>query len=118
MFGPGHQVPVQSGVHQRQMMMPSNFQQGINPKFQQGFPTNPSLMPPGGLFGPRQGIKRTGNKRHGKWTQEEETYANKLIEAFKTGAIEDCEDGCTLRSFLATKLQCAPMRISKKYVSG
>ena len=66
------------------------------------------------MFPPRH-MKQAVNKRRGKWTIEEEEYANKLIEAFKTGSIQDCVDGCTLRSFLATKLQCAPMRISKKF---
>jgi len=53
--------------------------------------------------------------RRGKWTQEEERFANALIEEFEKGAIQDCENGCTLRAFLSRKLHCAPMRISKKY---
>lgn len=51
----------------------------------------------------------------GKWTAEEEAYASVLIQHFRTGALPDCEDGTTLRSYLAEKLQCIPMRISKKY---
>ena len=50
-----------------------------------------------------------------KHTQEEEHYANALIEEFEKGTIIDCENGCTLRSYLSRKLNCAPMRISKKY---
>lgn len=53
--------------------------------------------------------------RRGKWTPEEEAYADLLIEEFERGAVEGCENGCTLRSFLSKKLHCAPMRISKKY---
>jgi len=53
--------------------------------------------------------------RSGKWTIEEETFANRLITEFESGALVDCEDGCTLRSYLARKLNCAPMRISKKF---
>lgn len=53
--------------------------------------------------------------RSGKWIQEEEKYAELLIGLFENGQIEDCENGCTLRSFLSRRLHCAPMRISKKY---
>lgn len=51
----------------------------------------------------------------GKWTAEEEAYAGVLIQHFRTGALPDCEDGTTLRSYLAEKLECIPMRISKKF---
>jgi len=54
-------------------------------------------------------------QRSGKWTPEEERFANALIEEFEKGTIQDCENGCTLRAFLSRKLHCAPMRISKKY---
>jgi hypothetical protein len=54
-------------------------------------------------------------QRSGKWTPEEESFANRLIIDFETGTLKDCEDGCTLRSYLARKLRCAPMRISKKF---
>jgi hypothetical protein len=53
--------------------------------------------------------------RSGKWIKEEEDYAELLINLFERGQVEDCENGCTLRSFLSRKLHCAPMRISKKY---
>ena len=56
-----------------------------------------------------------GLQRSGKWSGEEETFANQLVIDFETGALRDCEDGCTLRSYLARKLNCAPMRISKKF---
>jgi hypothetical protein len=52
--------------------------------------------------------------RSGKWTAEEEAFADLLIELFEKGHIHE-NNGCTLRSFLARKLHCAPMRISKKY---
>lgn len=63
-------------------------------------------------------MKRTSNdrfERSGKWTSEEENYANRLIFEFEAGSLEDCEEGCTLRSYLARRLRCAPMRISKKF---
>eukprot|EP01038_Epipyxis_sp_PR26KG_P007390 gene7390-10070_t len=53
--------------------------------------------------------------RSGKWTADEEKFANRLIVEFETGTLLDCEDGCTLRSYLARRLNCAPMRISKKF---
>lgn len=59
--------------------------------------------------------KRGRGLRSGKWSFEEEAYANRLIEDFENGQLEDCEDGCTLRAYLAHKLRCAPMRISKKF---
>jgi len=49
------------------------------------------------------------------YIQEEETYANAIIEAFERGAIQGCENGCTLRAYLSRNLHCQPMRISKKY---
>jgi hypothetical protein len=51
----------------------------------------------------------------GKWTAEEEAYSAVLIQYFRTGALQDCEDSTSLRSYLAEKLQCIPMRISKKF---
>lgn len=53
--------------------------------------------------------------RAGKWTQQEEDFAKKLILEFEAGTAKDCEDGCTLRAFLAKKLNCSAMRISKKF---
>lgn len=53
--------------------------------------------------------------RSGKWTPEEEVLANRLVLEFAKGTLPDCENGCTLRSYLARKLNCAPMRISKKF---
>lgn len=54
-------------------------------------------------------------RRAGKWTTEEEDYAEILIELFEKGQVYDEKNGVTLRSFLSRKLFCAPMRISKKY---
>ena len=51
----------------------------------------------------------------GKWSPEEERYATELILAFESGTLDDCEEGTTLRSYLSKKLNCAPMRISKKF---
>lgn len=53
--------------------------------------------------------------RTGKWTRDEELFADALVEKFESGTLPDCEEGRTLRSYLAQKLNCIAMRISKKY---
>ena len=58
--------------------------------------------------------KKAGLRR-GKWTTEEESYANRLIYEFKLGLLP-LTDGTTLRTFLSKLLNCDPMRISKKFV--
>ena len=57
------------------------------------------------------------NIRRGKWTSEEENYANRLIHEFKRGLLP-LTDGTTLRTFLSKLLNCEPMRISKKFVGN
>ena len=59
-------------------------------------------------------LKKAGLRR-GKWTTEEEMYANRLIQEFKSGLLP-LTDGTTLRTFLSKLLNCDPMRISKKFV--
>jgi len=54
-------------------------------------------------------------QRAGKWSADEEKLASLLVSDFENGSLEDCPDGTTLRSYLARKLNCAPMRISKKF---
>ena len=54
-------------------------------------------------------------RKSGKWSLEEEYYAKQLVTAFENGTLDDCEEGRTLRSYLSMKLNCAPMRISKKF---
>lgn len=61
-----------------------------------------------------QKLKKAGLRR-GKWTTEEEFYANRLIYEFKLGLLP-LTDGTTLRTFLSKLLNCDPMRISKKFV--
>jgi hypothetical protein len=58
---------------------------------------------------------RKASLRRGKWTTEEEFYANRLIYEFKLGLLP-LTDGTTLRTFLSKLLNCDPMRISKKFV--
>jgi hypothetical protein len=84
-------------------------------------PTHASGPPPGGGGGGGGGGgsgKKSGPPlRRGKWTQEEEAYANRLIQEFKAGLLP-LTDGTTLRTFLSKLLNCDPMRISKKFVGS
>lgn len=52
--------------------------------------------------------------RKGKWTIEEEEFTTRIIEYFNSGLLE-LPEGTTLRSYLADKLNCDPMRITKKF---
>jgi hypothetical protein len=48
---------------------------------------------------------------------EEEEYTSRIIHYFRTGLLT-LPDGATLRSYLADKLNCDPMRITKKYAGA
>jgi hypothetical protein len=53
--------------------------------------------------------------RTGKWTDEEVVMADFIIDAFRDGCLCDCYNGTTLRVYLAEKLHCTTMRVSKRY---
>ncbi|EQC42343.1 hypothetical protein SDRG_00081 [Saprolegnia diclina VS20] len=53
-------------------------------------------------------------ERTGVWLPEEEGYMLALIECFLRGLLSTVEAGTSLRSYIASQLQCAPMRVSKK----
>jgi hypothetical protein len=53
------------------------------------------------------------NLRIGKWTEEEEAFAMEMVKQFTSGAL-NIPTGTSLRSYLAKKLRCSPMRISTK----
>lgn len=72
------------------------------------------LIAANGLYVNDEKAKKAGLRR-GKWTSEEELYANRLIYEFKLGLLP-LTDGTTLRTFLSKLLNCDPMRISKKFV--
>ena len=59
----------------------------------------------------REGVRR------GKWTTEEQAYADRLIRNFEAGLLP-LENGATLRAYLSKKLNCDPMRISKKFAGA
>jgi hypothetical protein len=48
---------------------------------------------------------------------EEEEYTSRIIHYFSTGLLT-LPEGSTLRSYLSEKLNCDPMRITKKYASA
>lgn len=52
--------------------------------------------------------------RKGKWTPEEEEYTSRIIQHFRSGLLT-LPEGTTLRSYIAQKLTCDPMRITKKF---
>jgi hypothetical protein len=52
--------------------------------------------------------------RRGKWTQEEEEYADKIRESFQR-CVLNIPRGTTLRTYLSKLLNCDPMRITKKF---
>jgi len=58
-----------------------------------------------------------GKKRRGKWSQTEQDYSSVLIEAFRSGILPDkwIDSDTTLRIFLATRLWCNEMRITKHF---
>lgn len=60
------------------------------------------------------GTKKSSNLRRGKWTVEEEAYVARVIQDFNSGFL-NAPAGTTLRSYLSEKLQCDPMRITKKF---
>lgn len=40
------------------------------------------------------------DRKSGKWSLSEENEANKLVIAFESGTLEDCQNGVTLRCYL------------------
>jgi len=74
-----------------------------------------------GSPGPKSNSSASARKkaglRKGKWTAEEEEYATRFIHYFSSGLLT-LPEGKTLRALLAEKLQCDPMRITKKYAGA
>jgi len=55
--------------------------------------------------------------RKGKWTVEEEEFTSRIIHHLSVGTLS-LPEGMTLRSYLAEKLSCDPMRITKKFAGA
>ncbi|CAB9519182.1 expressed unknown protein [Seminavis robusta] len=53
-------------------------------------------------------------KRTGYWSCEEKAYLDELIKQFMDGSLVGLENGTTLRSHLAARLDCHVKRISKR----
>ena len=62
-------------------------------------------------------VASPSNLRKGKWTTEEERYAQAIISMFNRGLLPIAA-GTTLRCYLSEKLSCDPMRITKKFAGA
>ena len=79
----------------------------------------PSTLPSSRSASPAPSVsssrgKQSSKLRRGKWTVEEEAYVARVIQDFNSGFL-DAPAGTTLRTYLSEKLQCDPMRITKKF---
>jgi len=83
----------------------------------------PSTCPPSSGGKQKEKRQRTkprkdrSNLRKGKWTVEEEEFTSRIIHHFRAGFLT-LPEGMTLRSYLASKLNCDPMRITKKFAGA
>lgn len=98
---------------------------GSMPQHDKATPTKagPSTSPPRSGGKQKEKRQRTkprkdrSNLRKGKWTVEEEEYTSRIIHHFRAGLLT-LPEGMTLRSYLASKLSCDPMRITKKFAGA
>ena len=63
---------------------------------------------------PQPSAKQRQALRRGKWTLEEEAFVARVIQDFNSGYLR-APAGTTLRTYLSEKLNCDPMRITKKF---
>lgn len=78
------------------------------------------LHDPQGLPKKKRSTKPRAGRDHlrkGKWTVEEEEYTTRIIHYFSNGILT-LPEGLTLRAYLSQKLNCDPMRITKKYAGA
>ncbi|ETO71878.1 hypothetical protein F444_11863 [Phytophthora nicotianae P1976] len=85
-------------------------------------PSQPKKITPKRTRTPKLSNRSTKSKarpglRKGKWTEEESRYAAQLTNYFKEGLLP-IERGTMLRLYLSQKLNCEPMRITKKFTGG
>jgi hypothetical protein len=79
---------------------------GLGPEHSLGsiYPAFPGLVHPAFAMNPNAAAAFAKFQwRKGKWTEEEEMYTKKLIDAFNSGYLK-IASGTTLRSFLAERL--------------
>ncbi|KAF0718731.1 Aste57867_1516 [Aphanomyces stellatus] len=93
------------------------FYHGSTPAHQQRY----FVKKPSSAVAPSRGLKDKDTRskarpgfRKGKWTDEESKYAEQMAYYFKEGLLP-LEKGTMLRMYLAEKLNCEPMRITKKF---
>jgi hypothetical protein len=60
-------------------------------------------------------VYESRRRQCGKWTKEEQAFADRLISDFEKGVSRGVENGQTLRTHLAERLRCDPLRISKRF---
>ncbi|KAH7482153.1 hypothetical protein KRP22_009848 [Phytophthora ramorum] len=126
MFTPLSSEPDREPQPQHSMLYPQD-RYTIKTEQQQLDPTDdlleqPKKMPPKRARTPKLSSRSTKSKarpglRKGKWTEEESRYAAQLTNYFKEGLLP-LERGTMLRLYLSQKLNCEPMRITKKFTGG
>ncbi|KAG9399410.1 hypothetical protein AC1031_011799 [Aphanomyces cochlioides] len=50
----------------------------------------------------------------GRWLPTEEVFVDLALSCFFEGILDDCDEGTTLRQYLARRLNCDDMRVTKK----
>lgn len=88
---------------------------GLPQEIHTNIPLTKSSSPAGQATSSKSSSGKSGaTLRRGKWTVEEEAYVARVIQDFNSGFL-NASAGTTLRSYLSEKLQCDPMRITKKF---
>mmetsp|Transcript_17584 Transcript_17584/g.27569 ORF Transcript_17584/g.27569 Transcript_17584/m.27569 type:complete len:377 (-) Transcript_17584:52-1182(-) len=105
----GKTSPTISGGHRPMNSSHVDITSPATKKNDKGNSTDDTTLTPGS-----QGEQNKTNLRRGKWTPEEEAYARAVICDFNSGYL-DAPIGTTLRAYLSGKLECDPMRITKKF---
>lgn len=101
--------PTISSGHQPMISSPVDITSPTIKKNNNDNSTDDTTLTPGS-----QSDQNKANLRRGKWTPEEEAYARAVICDFNSGYL-DAPIGTTLRAYLSGKLECDPMRITKKF---
>lgn len=102
-------LPTISSGHQPMISSPVDMASPTRKKINKDCSADDTTLTPGS-----QSEQNKANLRRGKWTPEEETYARAVICDFNSGYL-DAPIGTTLRAYLSGKLECDPMRITKKF---
>jgi len=60
----------------------------------------------------------SSHTKRGKWTAEEQAFADRLISDFDRGVSRGLGNGQSLRAHLAQRLRCDPLRVSKRFAGS